>query len=83
MEEVIDRCKGLSIEEEEDEDEGFEDIQGGEPEQEETTKWVLVGRFLTDHMSASCCSSNGSSGKGKIEVHRSGGKIELLRIINI
>ena len=41
MEEVIDRCRGLSIEEE-------EDIQGGEPEQQETTKWVLVGRFLTD-----------------------------------
>ena len=32
MEEVIDRCRGLSIEE------GFEDIQGGEPEQQETTK---------------------------------------------
>ena len=42
MEEVIDRCRGLSIEEEK----GFEDIQGGEPEQQETTKWVLVKERL-------------------------------------
>ena len=49
MEDVTDRCKRLSIEVEEEEEEEFEVVQEGESDQQETTKWVLVGRFLTDH----------------------------------